>query len=438
MTAADLLELYDDFNESACVPYFQPYLREKVIIIGIVGSSVAVVSLIENVVLLLLLLTSPALYRNNRSYMLLMALFDLVVTLSYILILSAITFADYYRILPLFLLWHQYFRVVFTLSHVAMSSSTYILLTATFERYLAAQISETSLYLLGLLRRKRKQAMLVAVLLGSVVKGSVFFELNIAYREDCENFASVYAEIVGVHPWYDSAWRFWGRRILTVFLPFLMLSYLNASIVLSLRRQTRDHTVKTLILYVAVGSRATPDLKRTHVKAATRSLVMVVSCYLIANALDVILASWEYVDAENLADNLPMFYAIGSDIASMLTVFAAALRLPIYTLNDQRIRLALKQMFSVSPKLAVKSNRLSIDSMNGALSTKRRPTIDKRSLGAFVLNFGDADINSNNNDCSCLLEHPEPFLSTCPHFAHEISTYITNEFEVISSWQSRV
>lgn len=256
MTTAHELELGNFANESTCITYSQPYLREKVVIIGIVGSSVAVVSAVENTLLLLLLITAPKLYRDNRNYLLLMALFDLIVTLSYILILSANILADYYRILPLFLLWHRYFRVVFTLSHVAMSSSTYILLTATFERYLAARMSSgTCLHLLGLLRRRRNQVILLAILFGAMVKGSVFFELEVVNRNDCENFASVYAVIIGIHPLYDSIWRFWGRRFAAVFLPFFVLSYLNTSIVLSLRRQTRDNTVKTLILYVTVGSR---------------------------------------------------------------------------------------------------------------------------------------------------------------------------------------
>jgi hypothetical protein len=253
------LDLNEYGNESYCdnIYHPQPYLNEKFFIIGIVGSAVAIASMVENVLLLLLFVKTPKLYRRgNRSFLALLALFDLIVALSYVLVLSAHTFAEYYRIVPLYIIWHQYFPSVFTISHACMSSSTYVLLTATLERYLASQIgSETSRKLLRLLRRKRPFAMFLAVFFGTALKVSVFFELRLVYNDDCEDFASVHLVYADVPDWYISLWRFWGRRLLTVFIPFFMLAFLNAAIVLSLRRQTRDHTVKTLILYVTVGSR---------------------------------------------------------------------------------------------------------------------------------------------------------------------------------------
>lgn len=67
-------------------------------------------------------------------------------------------------------------------------------------------------------------------------------------------------------------------------------------------------------------------------------LIVVVTCYLLANVLDVIIAAWEYIDAVSLTQRYAEFYAIAADISSLLTVVAGALRLPIYTANDKTIK----------------------------------------------------------------------------------------------------
>lgn len=66
-------------------------------------------------------------------------------------------------------------------------------------------------------------------------------------------------------------------------------------------------------------------------------LIMVVTCYLIANIIDVFIASWEYIDGESLR-NFGEFYTIATDTSSLLSVLSASLRLPIYIANDEVIR----------------------------------------------------------------------------------------------------
>ncbi|MCP9266261.1 hypothetical protein DINM_021777 [Dirofilaria immitis] len=75
---------------------------------------------------------------------------------------------------------------------------------------------------------------------------------------------------------------------------------------------------------------------RNRVKAATRSLIMVVTCYLCSNIIDVIIAAWEYLDNASLLQ-LEEFYSIATDVSSLLTILAASLRFPIYLINDKII-----------------------------------------------------------------------------------------------------
>uniref|UniRef100_A0AC35U6W9 G_PROTEIN_RECEP_F1_2 domain-containing protein n=1 Tax=Rhabditophanes sp. KR3021 TaxID=114890 RepID=A0AC35U6W9_9BILA len=76
---------------------------------------------------------------------------------------------------------------------------------------------------------------------------------------------------------------------------------------------------------------------RLRVRSTTRTLIIVVTCYLWANILDVIVASWEYIDDDSLKSS-PMFYTVATDVSSLLPVLACALRLPIYSANDAIIK----------------------------------------------------------------------------------------------------
>ncbi|CAO4373785.1 unnamed protein product [Caenorhabditis nigoni] len=73
-------------------------------------------------------------------------------------------------------------------------------------------------------------------------------------------------------------------------------------------------------------------------------LVMVVTGYLLANILDIIIAFWETVNIQSLQD-LPSLYTVLSDVSSFLPIAACALRLPIYTINDRQIRVEVRRKF---------------------------------------------------------------------------------------------
>lgn len=73
---------------------------------------------------------------------------------------------------------------------------------------------------------------------------------------ECQGFASTgvsLSEIVN-NPLYD-IYRFWIRRIMTIFIPFFVLAYCNAAIVYSLRGNQKDKMVKHLILHMTSGHR---------------------------------------------------------------------------------------------------------------------------------------------------------------------------------------
>lgn len=76
-------------------------------------------------------------------------------------------------------------------------------------------------------------------------------------------------------------------------------------------------------------------------------LIIVVTCYLVANVLDVSLAIWEYCDAASLAQ-MGNLYTVTTDVSSLLSVFSSSLRLPIYLLaGDKALKSEVIYLFLI-------------------------------------------------------------------------------------------
>lgn len=82
---------------------------------------------------------------------------------------------------------------------------------------------------------------------------------------------------------YHTYWRFWYRNFVTVFFPFFVLAYLNIRIVKALSKQQKHSCADLLVSSVEQSKR-----KQTT-KSATRTMILVVCCYLVSNILNVML-----------------------------------------------------------------------------------------------------------------------------------------------------
>ncbi|KAK0400212.1 hypothetical protein QR680_003406 [Steinernema hermaphroditum] len=326
-----------------CEPHLMMYLDFKLVFVGCIGTTLALLSFFENALLFYTFVTSPVLRTRNLIYLAGVSLCDIFISLSYIGIMSMQVYAEYFQYFPLFKLWHDWLQVAFTISHITLSSASFLLVAATFERYLQTIRYPNCEQLFEFVCKNRPLCLALAFLVAILFRGTVFFEIEIYHRPECTGLASMGVKLTELarHPLFDSLWRFWARRFFTIFLPFFILAYCNAAIVYSVQKSEKDRMVKTLILYVTVGANGHVGKIKSRVRAATRMLVMVVACYLCANILDVFVATWEYIDAESLAKQ-EGFYAIVTDVSSLLSILAAALRLPIYISNDKAITKEVK------------------------------------------------------------------------------------------------
>ncbi|VDO15424.1 unnamed protein product [Haemonchus placei] len=67
-------------------------------------------------------------------------------------------------------------------------------------------------------------------------------------------------------------------------------------------------------------------------------MVFVVATYLLSNILNVIITIWEYIDYDSITITFNTFYTFAVDVVSLLTIFAGALRLPIYVCCQTELR----------------------------------------------------------------------------------------------------
>ncbi|KAK5972292.1 hypothetical protein GCK32_001623 [Trichostrongylus colubriformis] len=328
---------YDDADE--CLYRPQIFLQWKMFFVGCVGLVTALVSITHNILLFYTFNSSKVLRQRNLIYLMWISGCDIFISMSYIAIMCVQVYTDYFESFTLFHLWHRYLRTAFTVSHITLSSSSFLLMAATIERYLLSTSDRRAAELLLLLSRHRAIVVLLCFITGCIFRGTVFFEVAVVYHPRCTGFSSLglASSRLFSNPAYDAIWKFWIRKIVTVFLPFIALAYFNAAIVLNVRRSNRDHTVKALVLHVTVGSRAQVTRQKSRLRAVTRMLVMVVCCYLAANIIDVVIAFWETIDIESLFAN-EGFYTVTTDVSSFLPILACALRLPIYAINDKQIK----------------------------------------------------------------------------------------------------
>ncbi|CEF71324.1 G protein-coupled receptor, rhodopsin-like family and GPCR, rhodopsin-like, 7TM domain-containing protein [Strongyloides ratti] len=327
----------ESFPPEGCFDAYHPIIIPRFYLVCVAGFITSIISIIENSFLFFLFAKKKSNRNHYNLYLMLIAIIDVFMGISYILLMVVNVSADYFQSLTLLRLWYFYVIPMITVSHVAMTSSAMCILAATFERYCITVNAKQTEFV-------KKNRVFIA--LGSLViaifnKGSMYFEFDIITNETCSGTMNEYAIIPTSlidAPLYV-IFRVWCRNIATVFLPFFALAYLNARIVRALAKQQRLDYCADLIL---ANSKNHPDKEKSRRKiltrSATRTLVLVVITYLISNVVNVILTVGEYVNKLQLQTYYTDAYFILLDASSLLCVLASALRFPIYMTCQSQLR----------------------------------------------------------------------------------------------------
>uniref|UniRef100_A0A915B760 G-protein coupled receptors family 1 profile domain-containing protein n=1 Tax=Parascaris univalens TaxID=6257 RepID=A0A915B760_PARUN len=222
-------------EEEQCF-YAQPeFLVERFWLVTVSGTTIASISIIENLFLFLVLVTKRH-HRNSHSlYLLLLAFFDVSVSGAYIPLMSLSHLVDYMHSVILLRAWFFYMIPMITISHIAMTSSSFLILSASFERYCVIAMPHR----MECLNRYRCQIATAAIILGIVTKSTLAFEFSIKYQNECFDTMAEYAlelSALAKDPIYNLLWRLWFRNGITILLPFFLLAFMNARTAISLHR----------------------------------------------------------------------------------------------------------------------------------------------------------------------------------------------------------
>ncbi|VDO70409.1 unnamed protein product [Heligmosomoides polygyrus] len=116
--------------------YGEPrFLYERFILVAIVGTTVAVINIIENVFLCFMLFSRKSYRSSYCLYLALLAFFDIFIAGAYIPLMSLNLVVDYWRSVVLLRAWFTYMIPMITVSHIAMTASSFLMVAASFERY---------------------------------------------------------------------------------------------------------------------------------------------------------------------------------------------------------------------------------------------------------------------------------------------------------------
>uniref|UniRef100_A0A914WU96 G-protein coupled receptors family 1 profile domain-containing protein n=1 Tax=Plectus sambesii TaxID=2011161 RepID=A0A914WU96_9BILA len=338
--SADNLTAIDTFCN------YEPKSSEiRLWMVGVCGTSVCVVSLLENTLLVYLFLTRPRFRTTHLYYMSWLACTDIFMAIAYVLLLSVYNvLVDVTMSLVLYRAVITYLRPMFAVSMIAMVTSSNLICAASLERFFRTMSRTQHLWMW--MKNHRLAVAILSVLLGVLTRSSVFFEFEVERYPFCEgNFGEyqlgINIDLISNHLY--GFYRFYVRNIITVLLPFAILFCCNSFIVFTLRKRASQSArrssqkISNAAVYQVLQKQACMNLN-----SATRMLILVVLSYLLARSLDVFITVWEYFDHDTLSGGYAMFYALSVDMISLLTMVSTTLRLPIYCFCNVGIRQEVK------------------------------------------------------------------------------------------------
>uniref|UniRef100_A0A1I7UAX1 G_PROTEIN_RECEP_F1_2 domain-containing protein n=1 Tax=Caenorhabditis tropicalis TaxID=1561998 RepID=A0A1I7UAX1_9PELO len=317
--------------------------------VAIFGTAVCILNIIENTFLSFMLFKKKSYRSSHMLYLALLAFFDVWMAVAYIPLMSLNLFVDYYKSVVLLRAWFAYMLPMITVSHIAMTASSFLMVAASLERYVITCHPTKTRWL----SRNRVWIAASSIFLGVACKFSQLFEMDIKYFPQCYDTMREYQlnlSPLALHEVY-SYWRVLFRTIVTILIPFFLLAFINIRIVLVLSKNEFKFLHSTKL---------SEAKRKSAVRNATRTMVFIVFTYLLSNVLNVIIILWEYIDIEMLTQQFETFYMFAVDVVSLSTIVFGALRLPIYVICQANLR---KEFFAQLKKM------LSLNSYSGYLSS---------------------------------------------------------------------
>lgn len=141
-----------------------------------VGSTFAVISLVENTIVLAALLSDRRRFSSYFTYLIVLASFDMLLCALYIPVIVIDQAKDRLHLPWLHDVWALYFAPALALCNVTMTASCYLIVAMQFERYvMTARLSSYA----KILSQNRPTICVLAVAAAAVMKAPIYLELTV-------------------------------------------------------------------------------------------------------------------------------------------------------------------------------------------------------------------------------------------------------------------
>lgn len=323
----------DNFS---CIYSPMEYLELKFVLVGIIGTSIAVVGMVTNSLAIVTLKPSiNFLSPSPLIYLFVIGILDFFFMWIYILVLSIEIYFDYFDCLTLYNWWNWYLPKLLVTGKIIQTASTFLLVSASVERFLDVGGFGCGI-LLSFGNYHRWLVMLTVFMISFLFRGVSFWELEIVKIPECTGFARFK---VGLTTFSRTSvyksYCFYGVNIFHIILPFIVLILFNCAIVYRMRKAIRSQREMFGRTSVWECSR-----KEKNLLIATKMLISAVVFYLIANVLSFFITFMEHTNY-NFLTQYPKFYTLSVDFIGLLQVTTSAARLLICTILSDKLRRVL-------------------------------------------------------------------------------------------------
>ncbi|KAL3099759.1 hypothetical protein niasHT_025281 [Heterodera trifolii] len=414
------------------------YLEVKILLIGVFATGLALLSFLFNAFFSLVFALNKRLRRSSLYYFGVLALLDLALAINYLALMSVPVYMDQFRLLWLYHLFLAYLRPMLCFSYFAMFASVFMILLATSERLLQTFSGRKIVKTRRILQRHRPQVTLLVMCLSFAYKMSIYFEIEVIEITNCTDFErfEVRSAVEGEEwKFYRFWWMFVFRNVIDHIVPFFLLIILNFFIIRALNREhiRATHSFATAAASASAltlrGSSASSDdgrasaaaaaarresfcpkgsgrrlqrnalslaednAQKKNLRSATRTLIAVVSMYLMSKVLQVAVTFFETFSTDEMiyeANYGPFrpLYSYVNDAISILTLLSSTLRFPVYCACNKPIltasRATLHRLFG--KKWLTQSSASTVTTTLGGGTHKSPPEMPKTVALATVEN----------------------------------------------------
>uniref|UniRef100_A0A0N5C8Y7 G_PROTEIN_RECEP_F1_2 domain-containing protein n=1 Tax=Strongyloides papillosus TaxID=174720 RepID=A0A0N5C8Y7_STREA len=381
---------YED-NDDDCQLIYPNNLKYT---LALIGTGLSVVSVISNILIATVLLRPK---HSHFFFLGLLAVSDTFLSIWYGPIIAVNMIGAKITTLWIHKIWWLYAVPLLALCNTASSFSVFLLILATAERYLILVKSEHLIFF----RSHRKIFAFLSFIFALLIRGTTFLEVTIVKNGKCTGVLEYRPSSTTLaETWpYNPLFSVYIRQLVSICLPFVVLAFLNASIVAKLRHQHRT----------ALMFRFADSSQKEKVRSATRLLVFIVFSYLVANFLSFCVTIWEYIDFESTQseENYPLYDSL-TDLISVLAILVCALRIFIYLSCNQEIRNAFSNFFCKKEANDIKLNfELDVQSNNENLKSMPRIGTDFDNIVVVIARQKSSFVDYRDNRMADLEEVDE-------------------------------